>query len=128
MAEIHSAPHYGEISSSHEATVRLCRDGGSDDIAGSALLGGGLHGVDGHTEVAREHRGDLGDRANLEVVLLDVTSLDGALAVLAENSLALFIRDVLKKRADIRIVAAADLAEAGDPVRKKKSETKLHMK
>jgi len=98
---------------SKHVTSNLC-NGGSDNIAADTLLGGGLLGVDGHTEVTREHGGDLGDGAVLEVILGELGGLDGASAVLVKSSLALVLRDLLKKRADIRIAAAADLAEAGN--------------
>jgi len=77
-------------------------------------LGGGLHSIDGHTEVTREHGRNLRDRAEFAVLSLDLIGLDGALAVLTEDGLALRLGEFLKKRANIRIAAAANLAEAGD--------------
>lgn len=84
------------------------------DVAGRALLGDGLHGLEGHAEVAAEHRRDLRDRAVLEVVEVELARLDGALALLAEVLRA--VGDLRQLRAHVRVRAAADLAEARDPV------------
>lgn len=86
--------------------------GGSDDEASSLLLDGGLGGLDSDAEVALSKRGDLGDGALVDEVVLVLLGRDRALAVEADPAGAL--GDLGSVLAGILIDAGADVADARD--------------